>query len=447
MALIVVLALPFALRPQQPVSEGGERLADLPARELMIVSPHHEGIRKEFEWAFSEWTARKYGHRTEISWPDQGGTSSIIRWVRSRFTTSPEGIGVDMFFGGGVDPYMQLSGDGLLSPCELPPEVLAPIPVTHAGIEIYDAQGRWFGACLSGFGILYNKKVLQAMGLPEPRDWEDFGRPEYLTWVGSADPRSSGSVHMVYEIILQAYGWQRGWANILRMGANVRRFTRSSGQVTKDAAVGEIACGMAIDFYAWRQVAEVGADRMGFVLPEGLTVVNPDGIAILKGAPNKDLAEKFIEFVLSEEGQKLWVLRVGVPGGPREFELDRMPVIPGFAARFGDDAAVAFDPYEWGGGFSYDSAKGSLRWSVLNDLIGAAIIDTHDELLKAWRAVKDLPAGDPLARELVVPPLSEEELLSMARERGSDAKFRADTRARWAREAIERYGRIARGRR
>jgi len=59
--------------------------------------------------------------------------------------------------------------------------------------------------------------------------------------------------------------------------------------------------------------------------------------------------------------------------------------------------------------------------------------------------VKDLDAADPRVRELVAPPVSEEELLRMGREEGSDAEFRAHMRARWSEEAIRRYRRISRG--
>ena len=273
-----------------------------------------------------------------------------------------------------------------------------------------------------------------------------MGRPEYFTWVGSGDPRSSGSVHMVYEIIAQAYGWEKGWATTVRMGGNVRGFSRSASQVPKDCALGEVACGMAIDVYARSQIAEVGTDRMGFVLPEGMTAVNPDGIGMFKGAPNKDLAQKFVAFVLSEEGQKLWLLRRGVPGGPKEFELGRMSVIPNFAARFGDDAAVPGDPFQWLGAFIYDSEKGSVRWTILNDLIGAWLIDAHDQLVAAWRRMKDLPRGDPRVADLVRVPVSEEEMLRLAREKWSDPKFRTEVLAGWVREARQRYERIARGR-
>ena len=88
---------------------------------------------------------------------------------------------------------------------------------------------------------------------------------------------------------------------------------------------------------------------------------------------------------------------------------------------------------------------GSLRWGILNDLIGAKIIDTHPELVAAWRAVKDLPPDDPRVLDLVRPPLPEAELLSMAREKWSDAEFRAGKKAEWTAEAGQRYRRIARG--
>ena len=444
-SFLLVLGLPFVMRPRQPEAVQQARRLGLPERTLVIISPHWEGIQKEFEDAFSEWTARNRGHVTEVEWIDVGGTSDDVLYVLSEFERSPDGINIDLFFGGGLDPYLKFAQEGLLSRCTLPDSVLAPIPPTFAGIELYDPEQRWFGAALSGFGIIYNRKVLELMKLPEPQTWDDLARPEYFTWVGSGDPRSSGSVHMAYEIILQAYGWEEGWATIVRMGGNTRSFSRSASQVPKDTAMGEIACGAAIDVYAWRQVAEVGGDRIGFHLPQGLTVINPDSIAVLKGAPHRELAELFVQFVLSEDGQKLWILRPGSTGGPRSFALTRLPVIPGFAERFAEHAVVHFDPFDYTGGFVYDSARGSTRWVILNDLLGAAIIDTHHELASAWKKVKDFPSDHALVAGLVKPPMTEPELLDMAEKRWNDAAFRASTITRWATEARQRYRRVAGG--
>jgi ABC-type Fe3+ transport system substrate-binding protein len=445
-ALLLTLAVPFVLRHLQSPQAETIQNAELPVRKLVIISPHWEGIREEFEWAFSRHTAETLGHRTSLEWLDLGGTSDAVRYVRSEFQRSPDGIGVDMFFGGGVDPYLQFAEEDLLSPCDIPEEILGKIPQHFSGVEVYDEQRRWFGACLAGFGIVYNKKVLEHLGLAAPSTWEDLARPEYHTWVGSGDPRSSGSVHMAYEIILQAYGWEKGWNVIARMGVNIRNFSRSASQVPEDTALGEVACGTAIDVYAWRAVAEAGEERIGFQLPEGVTVVSPDSIGVLRGAPHRELAERFVQFVLSQAGQKLWVLKAGDtggPGSPRKFPLGRMSVIPGFANRFGDRAAVTLNPYDWHSDFTYDNDKGSQRWTILNDLIGAAIIDTHSELMAAWKAVQDLPADSPRRRALVEPPVSEDRLMMLARQRWNDPAYRARVRGEWAREAQKRYHQVA----
>ncbi|MGD2175387.1 MAG: ABC transporter substrate-binding protein [Candidatus Brocadiaceae bacterium] len=443
-AFLLVLSLPFALRPEreEPTAAGGSHL---PARELVIVSPHAESIRREFEWAFSDWAAETQGFRVKIQWLDVGGTLQAIRYVADQFEQTPGGIGIDIFFGGGVDPFMHLGGKGLLHRCSLPEEVLEPIPQTYAGMEVYARDRSWFGACLAGFGILYNKDVLQFLDTAEPATWEDLGAAGYFTWVSSADPRQSGSMHMVYEIILQAYGWEEGWETVMRIGANCRGFSRQASDVPREVATGEAACGMAIDTYALRAVAEVGEDRMGFRLPDHLTVVNPDGIGVLKGAPNVEVAELFVQFVLSEEGQKLWILRRGAPGGPKEFQLYRLPVLPGLARRCGEDAVVTFDPFEFEGGVAFDPEKKNVRWQILNDLIGARIIDTRQELAEAWRHLRKLPDGHHRKAELLKPPVPEQQLLELAESKWDDPYFRAETVARWSREARALYRRLKEG--
>jgi ABC-type Fe3+ transport system substrate-binding protein len=432
-AFAVVLGTPFVLRPRQPAvpapAPGVQAPRDLPQRSLIIVSPHNEAIRGEFERAFTVWAAEKAGFTVKIEWRDVGGSTQAIKYVIDQFTQKPDGIGVDVFFGGGMDPFLEFTRRGLLQPCYVPAEVLAPIPQSFAGLEVYDADKRWFGACLASFGIMYNRPVLEILGLPEPQTWADMGRPGYFTWIASADPRLSGSMHTLYEIILQAYGWDKGWEVAARMGANSRGFTSQ-------------AVGMAIDLYALRAVAEAGDDRVGFHLPQNLTVVNPDGIAMLKGAPNADVAALFIEFVLSEAGQKLWVLRQGAPGGPTQSTLYRLPVIPGFAARFGKDAAVTLDPFTFEGSIKFDSSVTSRRWQILNDLLGACIIDVQEDLAAAWKGLRRLPADDPRVRELFAAPISEDELMTLAGSAWGDPAYRAKTIARWSAGARERYRRL-----
>ncbi|MFH1008133.1 MAG: extracellular solute-binding protein [Candidatus Latescibacterota bacterium] len=407
--------------------------------KILIVSPHWEGIQTEFERGFEAFSEARTGERIGVEWLDQGGTSAVLRFVKSEFVARPEGIGIDMMFGGGVDPYLELRRLNLTHPYRLPEEVFGRIAQTVGGMPMYDPAYHWYGATLAGFGIIYNKSVLDMVHLPRPKSWEDLGDPSLLTWVGSADPRSSGSVHTAYEIILQAFGWERGWEVLTRLGANVRNFTKGADQSVKDVAVGEVAYGLAIDFYAWAQVDEVGAAYIGYTMPENLTIVNPDAIAILKGAPHLKAAQLFLEFVMSEPGQKLWMLNKGAPGGPAEFQLNRFSVIPSLYEQAEENTSVRMNPFNWESSLIYDSEKGSARWRIINDLVGVLLVDSHRELVRAWKQVIELGLEEEDLRKLCALPVTESEAEELVA-KWEDPEIRNRTIAAWTVFARSKYG-------
>jgi spermidine/putrescine-binding protein len=232
----------------------------------------------------------------------------------------------------------------------------------------------------------------------------------------------------------------------VRIGANCRAFAAAASDIPREVSIGEAACGMAIDYYALRAIAEAGEQNLGFVLPDSLTVVNPDGIAVLKGAPEMELAELFVQFVLSERGQKLWMLKAGTPGGPREHNLYRLPVIPGLIQKYAADAVVSLDPLKFKGGLDFDPDKQERRWGALNDLFGARIIDVRGELAAAWDVLRTLPADAPAVRRFLAPPLTEQALTDLAQNEWDDPQRRAETVAAWSREAVQLYRDLAEGR-
>ncbi len=407
--------------------------------KLILLSPHQESISQEFTVAFQKWYKARHGEDVELEWLDQGGTSNIKRYIRSEFSRNPDGINVDIFFGGGTDPYLTFKEEGLLETCRLPDDILSRIPQEYSGSPLYDPDFQWYGACVSGFGILYNKQLIKLMGMPEPKTWSDLARPELAGWVSSADPRQSGSVHKMYEIILQNYGWEKGFDVITRMDANVKVFSRGASEIPQNVDLGETAYGLAIDIYALAKIAEAGSDRLGYVMPEGETVINPDAIAVLKGAPHPDLARSFIEFVIGEPGQKLWMLKVGEPGGPEEFALRRMSVMPDVYDIVGDKTDVPINPFKWKSNLQYDHEKGSVRWNIVGDLIGAMTIDMHDELMKAWKAVRKGGMKDAAVKRLVAVPISEAEAARLGKEKWDDPEFRNTMLAEWVIFAKEKY--------
>jgi ABC-type Fe3+ transport system substrate-binding protein len=409
------------------------------ADRLVLISPHWEGIRYEFERAFKARYHKETGRTVELDWIDVGGSSETLRYIESEFKNKPAGIGIDIFFGGGLEPYLALKTERLLTAYALPKPLLEKIPPSVAGIPLYDPDHTWYGATLAGFGIVYNKVVLDLIKLPVISTWDDLASAKAFGWVGSSDPRKSGSVHMVYEIILQAYGWEKGWRIITALGANVRNFTNAASQIPKDVAIGEVAYGLAIDFYAWAQVKEAGPDKIGFVMPDNLTIITPDGIGILKGAGNLEVAKAFVRFVMSEEGQKLWLLNEKAPDGPQRFQLNRFSVLPSLYAQSSQATAVKLNPFSWRSNFVFDPKLSSERWSIVNDLLGTLIIDQKHLLTRAWKDALANRSGQQEFDRLAAMPISADEALTLVKTKWKDPAFRNQKLNEWIHFARSKY--------
>ena len=411
---------------------------------LVIVSPHSEAIREEFEQGFSRWHTERHGEPVDIDWRIVGGSSESLRFVQSEYARKPDGIGIDLFFGGGQEPYLELAEKHLTEPFRLPDDVLYGLALDVAGIPLRAPDFAWYGAAISSFGILQNLRVQGWARLPTLQRWEDLARPELAGWVGAGDPRGSGTMHVMFESFLQARGWEQGWQLLTRVAGNTRHFDRISATTAKDAAVGETAYALAIDFFAFTQIAAAGKTNLSFVLPTDFAAVNPDGIAILRGAPHRDLARRFLEFVLSDHGQKLWLLPKGHPGGPIRHSIERMPVRPALYAAFREVSNIGPSPFSLPAGFRYDARLAQQRRGVVATLAGAILVDVHDDLAAAWRSlVRRGMRPDELA-EFGHPPVSEAEARELSGSTWRDAAFRNARKTEWQTWAQRKYRKLAR---
>lgn len=424
---------------------------------LILLSPHWEGITTEFEQGFKTYWRKKTGREIELDWWDVGGGSGEIRRfilekARRAEWDRGEGIDVDVFFGGGTRDYANfckeswLARNGVTLPEGLlvaytPPEARdGRIPVAVLGQALRDTTGRWHAACLSGSGIVYNRVVCEKVGLPTPATWADLGQPGYFGWVSLGDPTRSGAMHLFFEIMLQAQGWDDGWGVVVRMSANAPAFNEGSGSVPRDVAIGQAVAGPCLDFYAAAPVRRQGATHLEFVFPEGQSVVSPDPIAIFRNAPHREAAESFVDFVLSEAGQRLWYQKRGTPGGPMKFDLERLPVLKDLYARDLPTHTVA-RPFAEGQAFAYDEAKGGVRWAFFEELFRATVLDVHDELKASWRAVIEADRAADLGRALGLPPFDEATVMKLA-ERKQGAVEQNQLRRRWTGWARKHYAAI-----
>jgi ABC-type Fe3+ transport system substrate-binding protein len=368
--------------------------------ELVTLSPHWEGLRKELSNAFNEYRSTLGKPAVKFKFLDVGGTSNIVRYIESSFKANPEFIGVDLFWGGSVDAHQELKRQGFLARLSDSIASANGIPGKLFGIELFDPDGYWFGSMLGGFGIFCNLDVLKRLGLEQPTSWKDLTRVEYKDWLAAANPVNSGSAHMAYEIILQKYGWNEGWRILESIAKNVRVFSSYAAEIPQIVAAGEVACGFSTDSIAWQQISILGREHARFILPEDAYCMSPDPIAVIRGSLNIELAREFIEFLLSEKAQVLMMRKAGTIGGPKKFSLARYPIRPEIYSLRNDDDLIDNDPFIEPNDFKYDNDIGARRWQVVNDLFLLSILERHTHLKQfdsTLSAANLLPEGALLA--------------------------------------------------
>ncbi|MNN68993.1 spermidine/putrescine ABC transporter periplasmic substrate-binding protein [compost metagenome] len=80
---------------------------------------------------------------------------------------------------------------------------------------------------------------------------------------------------------------------------------KGNGAVLKAVAGGEKNYGMVVDYLVAREKAKGSPIELSYP-EEGVPIIT-EPIAIMKNTDNQDAAKAFVDFVLSEEGQKLSV--------------------------------------------------------------------------------------------------------------------------------------------
>ncbi len=386
-------------------SQGAAQQRSGAAGELIVISPHNENIRYEFETAFEKYYRQQTGETIDLQWRDVGGGSSaILRYLRNVYSRS-ETAGIDVVFGGGEYTFQKLAEEGLLVPIEMQPDVLENIPATFGGMEMYDPGKLWCGNVVSSFGFIYNKDLLKMQSIAEPQSWTDLGRDDLFGLVMLADPTQSGSIAAAYEMIVQsADDWPKGWARLMMILSNAKKFTDSSGTAAQAPVIGEAIVATCIDFYGTMRVAEA-PEMLGYRSPRGQTGFTPDPVAILKNAPNEDAAQMFIQFVLSLDGQGLWALPPGHEAGPERYNLNRPPIRKDFYKRYDADVPdYIARPYAEGAEMFVDADIRSVRYDVLIQLVKAAAIDNRSQMQDARKKIIETNHDPKLLAEFVELP-------------------------------------------
>jgi iron(III) transport system substrate-binding protein len=345
--------------------------------ELVLITPVAKTLTDPALADFAKYAKEKWNVTVKTSALAAGtpvAYGQIVEWKGRP--------GADIFWGGESALFDKLADQKLVAKLDLPKAVVDSIPASIGKpkpIPLKDAKGFWIGTVLEPYGLVYHPKVLQRLGVPEPKDWDDLLHPKLKGQVAQCAPTRSSSSHATYEVILQRDGDAKGWEWLKHLGGNTGIFTARSRDVPSVVAKGEFAAGFAVPSYMAFEDRLAGFD-LKFVAPK-TAWITPEPIAILTGAPHPNAARAFIEYMLSERGQRVAMER-GV-----------FPITPKFRVQ-GAPGSTAEMAVEFTGGIRsyfdrevtniYDDGIAQARYEAVNSQFRKEIESVAEELKKKY---------------------------------------------------------------
>ena len=237
---------------------------------------------------------------------EETGTDVEVRYGDSAelaATIAEEGDGspADVFFAQDPGSLGAVAGEGLLA--ELPTESLDRVPE-----DFRDPDGRWVGTSGRSRVIAYNTAALGEAEVPD--SVFELTDERWRGKVGVAPTNASFQAFVTAMRLQQGEEKTREWLEALK--ANGVRFYEKNTPIVEAVASGEIDLGLVNHYYLYLvQEEQPGAPVANHFLPgdDPGALVSAAGVGVLEHAGNHEDAESFVEFLLSDEGQRFYTDR------------------------------------------------------------------------------------------------------------------------------------------
>jgi iron(III) transport system substrate-binding protein len=263
------------------------------AGTLTLYSAQHEQMTNALAKAFE----RKTGATVRVRFGEDEG---LANQVVQEGSASP----ADVLLTENTPPLELLAEKGLLAPVDRP--TLAPVdrPTLAQVPSRYDSpSGHWVGVAARETVLIYNPKLVSASELPA--SILDLAKPEWKgkLAIAPSEPDFVPIVSAIDKLDGRAATerWLKGFA------ANASRYDDNEGIVAAVEA-GQVAAGIINHYYWYEQAAEVGAANVHSKLyyfghKDPGALVNISGAGALRSSKNPALAQKFLAFLVSKQGQ------------------------------------------------------------------------------------------------------------------------------------------------
>jgi len=279
--------------------ESGRTLTVYSGREEEIVEPLFE--------MFEE----KTGIDVEVRF---GDSAELAATMAEEGGNSP----ADVFFAQDPGSLGAVEEAGLLS--ELPGELLERVDE-----RFRDPDGHWVGTSGRARVVVYNTEEVSEGELPD--SILDFTDPAWKGRIGFPPTNASFQAFVTAMRLTEGDEATREWLEGIR--ANDPKLYESNTPTVEAAASGEIEIGFVNHYYLYivreeQPDAPIANHFLGGDDPGAL--VSVAGVAVLDGAEHAEEAERFVDFLLSEEGQRFYA---------EEAEEAEYPLIEGVEPREG----------------------------------------------------------------------------------------------------------------
>ncbi|THU04047.1 extracellular solute-binding protein [Lampropedia puyangensis] len=245
---------------------------------LTVYTAGPEGLMKKLAAGYEAQTGVKVDYF-------QGTTGKVMARLEAE-AANPQ---ADVLISASWDSAMDLDKRGWLLAYESPNAAQVPAQYKSA---TYVAQG------LSALAIAWNP----SSNTPRPTDWSDLAKAPFSNLVNMPDPAQSGTA---LELLsgLEAANGPAAWTLFDALKANGMNLAGANAQALNPVLQGAKAAVFgAVDYITYG--AQAKGEKVDIIFPSSGTVVAARPMMVLKSSKNPDDAKKFIDYVLSDEGQQ-----------------------------------------------------------------------------------------------------------------------------------------------
>ena len=180
--------------------------------------------------------------------------------------------------------------------------------------DLKDPNGYWTATNLYYMTSAYNTNLVK--GADIPKTYDDLLDPKWkgkICWTN--DPTPQGPPGFIYNI-LTTYGQDKGMAYLKKFAAQQPAFIPASQRVVLDKVIaGEYPLAVMTFNHHSAISAAQGAPVQWLKMEPLLQTTSL--MSIVQGAPHPNSARLFLEYVLSEEGQKVFAAHDYLPADPK----------------------------------------------------------------------------------------------------------------------------------